>query len=114
MPGRPSGFPAKPVDPEPSRAPRPRGYRIFRRMSLLPVRPRRIIALASITTLVLLFAGFTGREEARYGPHTADELRSFRDTIQGLEVQFGPYFVTAGRCAGCHGFDSLGMAMVDL
>ncbi|HEY0979081.1 MAG TPA: T9SS type A sorting domain-containing protein, partial [Flavobacteriales bacterium] len=31
-----------------------------------------------------------------------------------LEVQFGPYFVTAGRCAGCHGFDSLGMAMVDL
>ena len=35
------------------------------------------------------------------GPHSPLELSILRNQIEGLNVQFGTYFVTAGRCAGC-------------
>lgn len=62
---------------------------------------------------VLLLVGRTDLDERPGRYHSDAELRALIDTIQGLPVQFGPYFVTSGRCAGCHGFDSLGLAMVD-
>ncbi|MBK7084531.1 MAG: hypothetical protein IPH53_07630 [Flavobacteriales bacterium] len=40
-------------------------------------------------------------------------LRGERSTEDGLYVMYSRYFATAGRCSGCHGHDTLGLAMVD-
>jgi len=74
--------------------------------------PRKLRILAGVITLVLLSVGFTSATTPVKGPHSRLGLKLSRDLIQGLPVQFGKYFVTAGRCAGCHGHDSLGVAMV--
>jgi hypothetical protein len=75
--------------------------------------PVRLRVLAIVCGTVLLLAGFTAATVPVKGPHTAMEWAIMREDIQGLPVQFGTWFVTAGRCAGCHGYDSLGIAMVD-
>ncbi len=69
--------------------------------------------LAGLCAVVFMLVGWTSATTPVRGPHSAVELFFLRDQIQGLPVQFGTYFVTAGRCAGCHGFDSLGLASVD-
>src|SRR6185369_6554518 len=74
---------------------------------------RRVRVLTGLVALVLLFAGWTAATTPRVGPHSALDLAMMRGQIEGLDVMFGRYFVTAGRCAGCHGHDSLGLAMVD-
>lgn len=81
--------------------------------SMFPRRQRSLPIIAALCASVCLLAALAQHDDrpARY--HTEAELRGLGDTIQGLPVQFGPYFVTSGRCAGCHGYDSLGMAMVD-
>lgn len=68
--------------------------------------------LAGLAALVFLLVGWTTATTPVKGPHGALQLAVARELIQGLPVQFGTYFVTAGRCAGCHGHDELGIAMV--
>ena len=70
--------------------------------------------LLAMAGVVLLFAGWTSateHEPHRY--HSALENWLFKTDNGGLVVQFSTYFVTGGRCAGCHGGDSLGVASVD-
>jgi hypothetical protein len=74
--------------------------------------PRRLRIVVGLCGVVLLSVAWTAATTPVKGPHSALELRVLRDQIEGLDVQFGTYFVTAGRCAGCHGHDSLGIAMV--
>ncbi|MBL0126417.1 MAG: hypothetical protein IPP83_02935 [Flavobacteriales bacterium] len=81
----------------------------MRRSSLFS---KKLRVIAGIGTLVLLLAGWTAATTPIKGPHSPLELSILRSGIEGLEVQAGTYFVTAGRCAGCHGHDSLGVAMV--
>lgn len=81
----------------------------MRRPSFLP---KQLRVLAGLCALVLLLVGWTAANTPVKGPHSPLELAVLRGQIEGLNVQFGTYFVTAGRCAGCHGHDSLGIAMV--
>lgn len=74
--------------------------------------PRKLRILAGLVAVVLLSVAWTAATTPVRGPHSRLELRMLRDQIEGLDVQFGTYFVTAGRCAGCHGHDSLGIAMM--
>ncbi|MCC6838701.1 MAG: hypothetical protein IT230_00935 [Flavobacteriales bacterium] len=73
---------------------------------------RKARVLAGLAALVFLLVGWTTATTPVKGPHGALQLAVARELIQGLPVQFGTYFVTAGRCAGCHGHDELGIAMV--
>jgi len=77
-----------------------------------PFIPKQLRVLAGLCILVLLLAGWSAATTPIKGPHSPLELAAMRSQIQGLDVQFGTYFVTAGRCSGCHGHDSLGVAMV--
>ena len=75
---------------------------------------RTLSVLLAMAGVVLLFAGWTSateHEPHRY--HSALENWLFKTDNGGLVVQFSTYFVTGGRCAGCHGGDSLGVASVD-
>jgi hypothetical protein len=65
-----------------------------------------------LALLVLLFTGWTAATTPRYGPHSALDLLSMRSSEDGLFVMHSPYFATAGRCSGCHGRDTMGLAMV--
>lgn len=81
-------------------------------MQWKPLIPEKLRVLSGLMGLVFLLVGWTTATTPVKGPHSPIELAFLRDQIQGLPVQFGTYFVTAGRCAGCHGHDSLGVAMV--
>lgn len=74
--------------------------------------PKKLRVLSALVLLVFLLVGWSAATTPVKGPHSPLELSVLRDQNQGLIVQFGTYFVTAGRCAGCHGHDSLGVAMV--
>ncbi len=74
--------------------------------------PKKLRVLTGLGVMVLLLVGWSAATTPVKGPHSPLELSILREQIQGLDVQFGTYFVTAGRCAGCHGHDSLGIAMV--
>ncbi len=74
--------------------------------------PRKLRVFAGLVALVLLLAGWTAATTPVKGPHSPLELAFMREQISGLEVQFGTYFVTAGRCAGCHGHDPNGVTMI--
>ncbi|HNM69273.1 MAG TPA: multiheme c-type cytochrome [Flavobacteriales bacterium] len=74
--------------------------------------PVKFKILAVLGAAVLVSVAWSTAVMPVRGPHSALELRVLRDQIEGLDVQFGSYFVTSGRCAGCHGHDSLGYAMV--
>ena len=65
---------------------------------------------------VLVFAGWSAATRPVLGPHSSLDLmmlRGERSTEDGLYVMYSRYFATAGRCSGCHGEDTLGLAMVD-
>lgn len=81
-------------------------------MQHLAMLPRKLRVLAGLLALVFLLVGWNAATTPARGPHSPLELALLRNQIEGLNVQFGTYFVTAGRCAGCHGHDSLGIAMV--
>jgi len=68
--------------------------------------------MAGLLALVLLLAGWTTATTPVKGPHSPLELMFVREMSDGLTVQFGTYFVTAGRCSGCHGHDDMGHAMM--
>lgn len=74
--------------------------------------PRKVRVHACMALVIFLLVGWTSATAPVKGPHGRLELAFAREVIQGLPVQFGAWFVTAGRCAGCHGHDSLGIAMV--
>lgn len=74
--------------------------------------PKKLRVISGLCVLVLLLVGWSAATTPVKGPHSPLELSILRNQIEGLNVQFGTYFVTAGRCAGCHGHDSLGLAMV--
>ncbi|MCB9170525.1 MAG: hypothetical protein H6597_01455 [Flavobacteriales bacterium] len=78
------------------------------------MRPRRTLTvLLAMAGVVLLFAGWTSATEHRHHYHSDLATWLYKVDNGGLVVQFSEYFVTAGRCAGCHGGDSLGFASVD-
>jgi Cytochrome c554 and c-prime len=73
------------------------------------------VAVLLVCTL-LLFAGWNAATIPVRGPHSSLDLlmlRGERSTEDGLYVMYSRYFATAGRCSGCHGHDTLGLAMVD-
>ena len=72
----------------------------------------RILFLLGV--LVVLFAGWTEVTTPVAGPHSRLELALYRGSADdSLPVLYSTFFATAGRCAGCHGHDPLGIASVD-
>lgn len=69
--------------------------------------------LAGAVALVLLLAGWSSFTAARYGPHSMLDMVRMRTAEDGLVVRYSEFFATAGRCSGCHGNDTMGLAMVD-
>ncbi len=45
--------------------------------------------------------------------HSPEELDAFMALSTDLPIDTNNYFATSGVCAGCHGFDPAGLAMVD-
>ena len=80
--------------------------------STLPRLGRRGLFLSGIVGLVLLLVGWSEAVRPVAGPHSRIELAILR-ADGDLPVIFGTYFITAGRCAGCHGHDNLGEASID-
>lgn len=72
---------------------------------------RAVIVLAAVVLIAGGWSGLHGTDAERpfHGGHAAVDDRSEED---GLIVQYSTYFATAGRCSGCHGHDTLGLAMV--
>ncbi len=78
--------------------------------------PKRGKVLVLLCGTVLLFAGWNAATRPVLGPHSSLDLymlRGERSTEDGLYVMYSRYFATAGRCSGCHGHDTLELAMVD-
>lgn len=76
-----------------------------------PRYARRLVTAAFIGT-ALLFVAWDEAVRPVVGPHSALELKVLR-ADGDLPVLFSTYFVSAGRCAGCHGHDPNGLASVD-
>ncbi len=74
--------------------------------------PRRVKVIAGLITSVLLLVGWTEATTPRYGPHSALDMLRMRSSEDGLLVQYSYFFATAGRCSGCHGHDTMQLAMV--
>jgi hypothetical protein len=74
---------------------------------------RPFAILAGLAGLVLLSAAWTEAVRPVHGPHSALDLWVYRSANTDLTVLNSAYFATAGRCAGCHGQDSVGLASVD-
>jgi hypothetical protein len=79
---------------------------------LLKTTMRRWLFLTALGSVVLLFTAWNEAVRPVSGPHSSFELKLLRST-DSLAVQIGTYFTTAGRCAGCHGTDLLGIASID-
>lgn len=72
----------------------------------------RLIVIGCSLMLVLVLAGWDAALRPVAGPHNRLELAMLR-SVDSLPVVISTYFTTAGRCAGCHGHDAAGIAMVD-
>lgn len=72
----------------------------------------RVLVIGGSLTLALLLAGWDAALRPVLGPHNRLELAMLR-SVDSLPVVISTYFTTAGRCAGCHGHDAAGIAMVD-
>ena len=76
-------------------------------------RGKAVVLLAGV---VLLFTGWNAATRPVLGPHSSLDLlmlRGERSSEDGLYVMYSKYFATAGRCSGCHGHDTLALAMVN-
>ena len=78
-----------------------------------PFRYRPTLVLLALTGLVLLFTAWTDVTRPGHGPHSDLDLLVYRSADADLVVMYSTYFATAGRCAGCHGYDTVGLASVD-
>lgn len=72
----------------------------------------RLLVIGCSLMLVLVLAGWDAALRPVAGPHNRLELAMLR-SVDSLPVVISTYFTTAGRCAGCHGHDAAGIAMVD-
>ncbi len=68
--------------------------------------------MCSLLGTGLLFIGWDEAMRPVAGPHGALELELLR-ADGDLPVVFSTYFITAGRCAGCHGHDPDGITSID-
>lgn len=75
-------------------------------------RGRRGLILGGALAVALLFAAWDEAVRPVVGPHGELELSLFR-TLDSLPVFQSVYFLTSGRCAGCHGRDPVGLASID-
>ncbi len=73
---------------------------------------KRLLVITGLAASILLLVGWTEANLPRFGPHSTLDLLGMRTTEDGLWVQYSTFFATAGRCSGCHGNDTLGLAMV--
>ena len=73
----------------------------------------RLKALLGACALVALLVGWSSFTTPRFGPHSALDMVRMRSAEDGLIVRYSEFFATAGRCSGCHGNDTMGLAMVD-
>ena len=73
----------------------------------------RLKALLGASALVALLVGWSSFTTPRFGPHSALDMVRMRSAEDGLIVRYSEFFATAGRCSGCHGNDTMGLAMVD-
>jgi hypothetical protein len=73
----------------------------------------RIKALLGACGLLILLVGWSSFAAPRYGPHSMLDMVRMRSAEDGLVVRYSEFFATAGRCSGCHGNDTMGLAMVD-
>src|SRR5690242_17146876 len=85
-------------------------------MSLRFGRISNRVMIVSLGLAVLVLAGWRSAVLPRYGPHSAMDIAKLagdRSEEDGLYVMYSTYFATAGRCSGCHGHDTMAVAMVD-
>lgn len=74
----------------------------------------RAAVLAGLAGVVILFVAWTsGKLPKAHAFHTAEELELMRGSGNGLPGGSNNYFMASGTCAGCHGHDVQGFAMVD-
>lgn len=66
----------------------------------------------SLIVLTLTVARSVGPEK-RSSFHSEEEMALFMAQTTDLPIDTNNYFATSGVCAGCHGFDPAGLAMVD-
>ncbi len=82
-------------------------------MQKRPARSR-VQVLGVLMGVMLVLVGWTEATAPRFGPHSALDMLTLRDqrsSSDGLVVQYSTFFATAGRCSGCHGHDTLALAM---
>ncbi|MCB0795541.1 MAG: hypothetical protein KDB88_12460 [Flavobacteriales bacterium] len=77
------------------------------------VRIRWVGVLGAMAGIFVVFSGFSGGGAEGLSHHSSLERAFFRAADSDLVVMYSAYFATAGRCGGCHGGDSLGIASVD-
>lgn len=51
--------------------------------------------------------------KAKQSFHSPEEIKNFMALSTDLPIDTNNFFATSGVCAGCHGFDPAGLAMVD-
>lgn len=76
-------------------------------------RCRSVALIASLISIVLLFAAWTEATRPVLGPHSRIDLLRFDRATDTLDWVVGTYFTTSGRCKGCHGRDVQGLASID-
>lgn len=74
---------------------------------------RKTLITLFIPSTVLLLVGWEEATTPRFGPHSAFDMLRMRSEEDGLVVRYSEFFATAGRCSGCHGHDTMALAMVD-
>ncbi len=77
------------------------------------MRRHPLTVLTGLVLVVLLLAAWTEATRPSHGPHSDLDLLVYRSGSTELVVMHSTYFATAGRCAGCHGHDTAGVASVD-
>jgi hypothetical protein len=77
------------------------------------IRRHPFLVLSGLVLMVLLSAAWTDATRPAHGPHSGLDLFVYRSANPDLVVLYSSYFATAGRCAGCHGHDTVGLASVD-
>lgn len=71
------------------------------------------VVFICLTAFVVGMAMIPAKLEKTARYHTSDELVRFQQRITS-PIEPGEYFLTPDRCEGCHGFDTLHLANIDL
>jgi hypothetical protein len=72
----------------------------------------KILFVAGIACLIVLFSVSIGTEKAEARTFHTDAERTQLQQLLAQPYDTNTYFATGGRCGGCHGHDSVGIAMV--